>query len=82
MENTIEKTKSLYEVEIKREQSAYFNVDNTWWDQDEFDNLSVDDVVEYFELTDLPSEIFREVETITVFDLDGNKVYQRERLAE
>jgi hypothetical protein len=69
----------MYEVEIKREQSAYFSVDNTWWDEDELEKLTVDEAVEYFETTDLPLEVFTEVETITVYDKDGNKLYMTER---
>ena len=55
----------MYEVEIKREQSAYFSMDNTWWDEDELEKLTVEEAVEYFETTDLPLEVFTEVETIT-----------------
>ena len=51
----------MYEVEIKREQSAYFSMDNTWWDEDELEKLTVDEAVEYFETTDLPLEVFTEV---------------------
>ena len=69
----------MYEVEIKREQSAYFSMDNTWWDEDELEKLTVDEAVEYFETTNLPSEVFTEVETITVYDKDGNKLYMTER---
>jgi|TARA_Y100000996_G_scaffold411413_2_gene395526 hypothetical protein len=69
----------MYEVEIKREQSAYFSMDNTWWDEDELEKLTVDEAVEYFETTDLPLEVFTEVETITVYDKDGNKLYMTER---
>ena len=69
----------MYEVEVKREQSAYFSMDNTWWDADELEKLTVDEAVEYFETTDLPSEVFTEVETITVYDKDGNKLYMTER---
>ena len=69
----------MYEVEIKREQSAYFSMDNTWWDEDELEKLTVDEAVEYFETTDLPLEVFTEVETITVYDKDGNKLYMPER---
>tara|TARA_X000001382_G_scaffold122187_1_gene104984 strand:+ start:426 stop:644 length:219 start_codon:yes stop_codon:yes gene_type:complete len=72
----------MYEVEIKREQSAYFSVDNTWWDEDELETLTVDEAVEYFETTDLPLEVFTEVETITVYDLDGNKLYMTERVVQ
>ena len=72
----------MYEVEIKREQSAYFSVDNTWWDEDELEPLTVDEAVEYFETTDLPLEVFTEVETITVYDLDGNKLYMTERVVQ
>ena len=70
---------TMYEVEIKREQSAYFSMDNTWWDADELEKLTVDEAVEYFETTDLPLEVFTEVETITVYDKDGNKLYMTER---
>lgn len=70
---------TMYEVEIKREQSAYFSMDNTWWDEDELEKLTVDEAVEYFETTDLPLEVFTEVETITVYDKDGNKLYMTER---
>ena len=69
----------MYEVEIKRGQSAYFSMDNTWWDEDELEKLTVDEAVEYFETTDLPLEVFTEVETITVYDKDGNKLYMTER---
>ena len=69
----------MYEVEVKREQSAYFSMDNTWWDEDELEKLTVDEAVEYFETTDLPLEVFTEVETITVYDKDGNKLYMTER---
>ena len=69
----------MYEVEIKREQSAYFSMDNTWWDEDELEKLTVDEAVEYFETTNLPLEVFTEVETITVYDKDGNKLYMTER---
>ena len=69
----------MYEVEIKREQSAYFSMDNTWWDEDELEKLTVDEAVEYFETTDLPLEVFTEIETITVYDKDGNKLYMTER---
>ncbi len=69
----------MYNVEIKREQSAYFSMDNSWWDADELEKLTVDEAVEYFETTDLPSEVFTEVETITVYDKDGNKLYMTER---
>ena len=69
----------MYNVEIKREQSAYFSVDNTWWDEDELEKLTVDEAVEYFETTDLPLDIFTEVETITVYDKDDNKLYMTER---
>ena len=69
----------MYEVEIKREQCAYFSMDNTWWDEDELEKLTVDEAVEYFETTDLPLEVFTEVETITVYDKDGNKLYMTER---
>ena len=69
----------MYEVEVKREQSAYFSMDNTWWDADELEKLTVDEAVEYFETTDLPLEVFTEVETITVYDKDGNKLYMTER---
>jgi len=69
----------MYNVEIKREQSAYFSMDNSWWDADELEKLTVDEAVEYFETTDLPSEVFVEVETITVYDTDGNKLYMTER---
>ena len=69
----------MYEVEIKREQSAYFSMDNTWWDEDELEKLTVDEAVEYFETSDLPLEVFTEVETITVYDKDGNKLYMTER---
>ena len=72
----------MYEVEIKREHSAYFSVDNTWWDEDELETLTVDEAVEYFETTDLPLEVFTEVETITVYDLDGNKLYMTERVVQ
>ena len=72
----------MYEVEIKREQSAYFSVDNTWWDEDELETLTVDEAVEYFETTDLPLEVFTEIETITVYDLDGNKLYMTERVVQ
>ena len=72
----------MYEVEIKREQSAYFSVDNIWWDEDELETLTVDEAVEYFETTDLPLEVFTEVETITVYDLDGNKLYMTERVVQ
>jgi hypothetical protein len=77
--NNSKVVQSLYEVEVKREQSAYFSVDNTWWDQDELDTLTVDEAVEYFETSDLPLEVFAEVETITVYDKDGNKLYMSER---
>ena len=70
---------TMYEVEVKREQSAYFSMDNTWWDEDELEKLTVDEAVEYFETTNLPSEVFTEVETITVYDKDGNKLYMTER---
>ena len=69
----------MYDVEIKREQSTYFSMDNTWWDEDELKKLTVDEAVEYFETTDLPLEVFTEVETITVYDKDGNKLYMTER---
>jgi len=68
-----------YNVEIKREQKAYFSMDNSWWDEDELEKLTVDEAVEYFETTDLPLDIFAEVETITVFDKDDNKLYMTER---
>ena len=70
----------MYEVEIKREQSAYFSMDNTWWDEDELEKLTVDEAVEYFETTDLPLEVFTEVETITVYDKDGNTHFDRTKL--
>ena len=54
-------------------------MDNTWWDADELEKLTVDEAVEYFETTDLPLEVFTEVETITVYDKDGNKLYMTER---
>ena len=69
----------MYDVEIKREQSSYFSMDNTWWDEDELEKLTVDEAVEYFETTDLPLEVFTEVETITVYDKDGKKLYMTER---
>ena len=69
----------MYDVEIKREQSTYFSMDNTWWDEDELEKLTVDEAVEYFETTNLPLEVFTEVETITVYDEDGNKLYMTER---
>ena len=69
----------MYNVEIKREQKAYCSVDNTWWDEDELEKLTVDEAVEYFETTDLPLDIFTEVETITVYDKDDNKLYMTER---
>ena len=70
---------TMYEVEVKREQSAYFSMDNTSWDADELEKLTGDEAVEYFETTDLPLEVFTEVETITVYDKDGNKLYMTER---
>ena len=63
----------LYEVEIKRELSCYFS-------QESADFQSVKEIAEWAEGADIPNEYFSEVETITVFDLDGNKVYMQERV--
>lgn len=63
----------LYEVEIKRELSCYFG-------QESADFQSVKEIAEWAEGTDIPHEYFSEVQTITVYDLDGNKVYKQERV--
>lgn len=63
----------LYEVEIKREQRSYFS-------KEDADFQTIESIVEWAETSDIPLQYFHEVETITVFDLDGNKVYMQERV--
>ena len=63
----------LYEVEIKREQRSYFS-------KEDADFQTIESTVECAETSDIPLQYFHEVETITVFDLDGNKVYMQERV--
>ena len=62
----------LYEVEIKREQSCYFS-------KEDADFQTIEDIVSWAEDIS-PLLLFHEVETITVYDLDGNKVYMQERV--
>ena len=65
----------LYEVEIKREQSCYFS-------QEDADFQTIEGIVTWAETSDIPLLNFHEVETITVYDLDGNKVYMQERVVQ
>ena len=65
----------LYEVEIKREQSCYFS-------QEDADFQTIEGIVSWAETSDIPLQYFHEVETITVYDLDGNKVYMQERVVQ